>query len=63
LGDHVLLALARQEGVDWILELKAFLVSSKLPKDESEAGRIMRRPRDTVSKMVTCTSITRTTSL
>jgi hypothetical protein len=41
LGDRVLLALARQEGVDWILELKAFLVSSRLPKDESEAERIM----------------------
>jgi hypothetical protein len=26
-GDRILLALARQEGVDWILELKAFLVS------------------------------------
>jgi ribonuclease HI len=34
-GDRALLALARQEGVDWILELKAFLVSSRLPKDES----------------------------
>jgi ribonuclease HI len=42
-GDHVLLALARQEGVDWILELKAFLVSSRLPKDESEAERIVRQ--------------------
>jgi hypothetical protein len=31
-GDRVLLALARQEGVDWILELKAFLVSSRLPR-------------------------------
>jgi hypothetical protein len=41
-GDRVLLALARQEGVDWILELKAFLVSSKLPEDESEAKRIIR---------------------
>jgi ribonuclease HI len=30
-GDRVLLALARQEGVEWILELKAFLVSGKLP--------------------------------
>jgi ribonuclease HI len=29
-GDRVLLALARQEGVDWILELKAFLISSRL---------------------------------
>jgi ribonuclease HI len=43
LGDHVLLALARQEGVDWILELKAFLISSKLPEDESEAERIVRQ--------------------
>jgi hypothetical protein len=42
-GDRVLLALARQEGVDWILELKAFLVSSKLPKDESEAERIIHQ--------------------
>jgi hypothetical protein len=33
--------LARQEGVDWILELKAFLVSRKVPKDESEAERIV----------------------
>jgi hypothetical protein len=40
-GDRVLLALARQEGVDWILELKAFLISSKLPEDESEAERIV----------------------
>jgi ribonuclease HI len=38
---RVLLALARQEGVDWILELKAFLVSSKLPDDESAAERIV----------------------
>jgi ribonuclease HI len=43
LGDRVLLALARQEGVDWILELKAFLVSSRLPEDESEAERIVRQ--------------------
>jgi ribonuclease HI len=42
-GDCVLLALARQEGVDWILELKAFLVSSRLPKDESEAERIVHQ--------------------
>jgi ribonuclease HI len=40
-GNRVLLALARQEGVDWILELKAFLISSKLPEDESEAERIV----------------------
>jgi transposase InsO family protein len=43
LGDCVLLALARQEGVDWILELKAFLVSGKLPKEESEAERIVHQ--------------------
>jgi ribonuclease HI len=42
-GDRVLLALARQEGVDWILELKAFLVSGKLPEEESEAERIVRQ--------------------
>jgi hypothetical protein len=42
LGDRVHLALARQEGVDWILELKAFLVSGKLPEEESEAERIVR---------------------
>jgi hypothetical protein len=42
-GDRVLLALARQEGVDWILELKAFLVSSRLLEDESEAERIIRQ--------------------
>jgi transposase InsO family protein len=41
LGDRVLLALARQEGVDWILELKAFLVSSRLPEDKLEAERIL----------------------
>jgi hypothetical protein len=29
--------------VDWILELKAFLVSSRLPEDESEAERIVRQ--------------------
>jgi hypothetical protein len=27
--------------VDWILELKAFLISSKLPEDEAEAERIV----------------------
>jgi hypothetical protein len=42
-GDRVLLALARQEGLDWILELKAFLISSKLSEDESEAERIVRQ--------------------
>jgi hypothetical protein len=42
-GDRVLLALARQEGVDWILEHKAFCVSSRLPKDESEAERIVHQ--------------------
>jgi hypothetical protein len=42
-GDRVLLAFARQEGVDWILELKAFLISSKLPKDESKVERIVRQ--------------------
>jgi hypothetical protein len=42
-GDRVLLALARQEGVDWIVELKAFLASSKFPEDESEAERIIRQ--------------------
>jgi hypothetical protein len=40
-GDRVLLTLARQEGVDWILELKAFLISSKFPEEESEAERIV----------------------
>jgi ribonuclease HI len=40
-GDRVLLALARQEGVDWILKLKAFLTSSRLPEDEEEAERIV----------------------
>jgi hypothetical protein len=34
--------LAQQEEVDWILELKAFLVRSRLPEDESEAKRIVR---------------------
>jgi hypothetical protein len=29
--------------VDWIIELKAFLISSKLPQDESEAKRIVRQ--------------------
>jgi hypothetical protein len=29
--------------VDWILELKAFHVSSRLPEDESEAERIVRQ--------------------
>jgi hypothetical protein len=33
--------LARQEGVDWIIELKAFLINSKFPQDESEAERIV----------------------
>jgi ribonuclease HI len=39
----ILLALARQEGVDWILELKAFLISGKLHEEESEAERIVRQ--------------------
>jgi ribonuclease HI len=43
LGDRVLLTLARKEGVDWILELKAFLVSGKLPEEELEAERIVRQ--------------------
>jgi hypothetical protein len=43
LGDRVLMALARQEGVDWILELKAFLTSSRLPEDEEDAERIVRQ--------------------
>jgi hypothetical protein len=42
-GDRLLLALSRQEGVDWILELKAFLVSGKVPEEESEAERITRQ--------------------
>jgi hypothetical protein len=29
--------------VDWILELKAYLASSRLPKDEEEAERIVRQ--------------------
>jgi hypothetical protein len=33
-SDRLLLVLARQEGVDWILELKAFLINSKLPEEE-----------------------------
>jgi hypothetical protein len=33
-SDRLLLVLARQEGVDWILELKAFLISGKLPEEE-----------------------------
>jgi hypothetical protein len=43
LGNCILLALARQEGVDWILELKAFLISGKLLEEESEAERIVRQ--------------------
>jgi hypothetical protein len=35
--------LAWQERVDWILELKAYLTSSRLPKDEEEAERIVRQ--------------------
>jgi hypothetical protein len=42
-GDRALLALAWQEGVDWIIELKAYLTSSRLPKDEEEAERIVRQ--------------------
>jgi hypothetical protein len=29
--------------VDWILELKAYLNSSRLPENEEEAKRIMRQ--------------------
>jgi hypothetical protein len=32
--------LAKHEGVVWILELKAYLVSDKLPEEESKAERI-----------------------
>jgi hypothetical protein len=42
-GDRVLLALARRKGVDWILELKVFLINGKLPEEESEAERIVRQ--------------------
>jgi ribonuclease HI len=42
-GDRVLVALAQHEGVDWILEVKAFLISSRLPEDEEEAERIVRQ--------------------
>jgi hypothetical protein len=42
-GDRILLALAWQEGVDWIIELKAYLTSSRFPKDEEEAERIVRQ--------------------
>jgi hypothetical protein len=43
-GDRVLLALVRQEGVDWILELKVFLVSSKLgQKDSAPSFGILRQ--------------------
>jgi hypothetical protein len=42
-GDCILLALARQEGVDWIIKLKAYLTSSRLPEDEEEAERIVRQ--------------------
>jgi hypothetical protein len=37
------LALARQEVVEWILKPKAFLISGKLPEEESEAKRIVRQ--------------------
>jgi ribonuclease HI len=40
-GDRVLLVFARQEGVDWIIELEAYLTSSRLPEDEEEAERIV----------------------
>jgi hypothetical protein len=56
-GDHVLLALARQERVDWILELKAFLVSSKLPENESEAERIIRQASGYCIKDGDCYSV------
>jgi hypothetical protein len=42
-GNRVLLTLARQEGVDWILNLKAFLVSGKLSEEELEAKRIVHQ--------------------
>jgi hypothetical protein len=42
-GDRLLLELERQKGVDWILELKTFLISIKLPEEESEAERIIRQ--------------------
>jgi hypothetical protein len=42
-GDCLLLELARQEGVDWILDLKTFLVSIKLPEEELEVERIIHQ--------------------
>jgi len=42
-GDRVVLALARQEEVGWITELKDYLVSGKLPEEDAEAERIARQ--------------------
>jgi hypothetical protein len=47
----LLLALARHEGVVWILELKAYLVSGKMPEEESKAERIAHQATGYCIKM------------
>ena len=42
-GDRVVLALTRQEGIDWIKEIKDFLTSGILPESNAEAECITRR--------------------
>jgi hypothetical protein len=32
--------LTQQEGVDWITELKEYLISGKLPEEDAKAERI-----------------------
>jgi hypothetical protein len=49
--------------VDWILDLKAFLTSSRLPEDEEEAERMCVKLWATASRMVTCTGVAQTASL
>ena len=44
-GNRVVLALTQQDGVDWIKEIKDFLVSGTLPEDDAEAERIARRAK------------------
>jgi hypothetical protein len=49
--------------VDWILELKAFLTSSRLPRIRRRLKGLFFKLRATASRMVTCTGVAQTASL
>jgi hypothetical protein len=60
-GNRILLALVTHEGVDWILDLKAFLVSDKLPEEESKLKVSRAKLQDIASRTVICTVVARMT--